>query len=663
MTGRARSTGTAATVVHPRSLEIFESLGLVERFVDVGTPQRGAKIHSDGEVLGAYDLTDCGSSYDFDIGVSEEVTESILADYLREQGGEVTRSSRLVGLTRHADGVRAEIDRDGDRSEIDARWVVGCDGLHSPTREASGIGFEGHDIAEPWAVFDTTLQDWPEVYDVTLVYLDAIPVILTALPDRRWRVYLRPSSAESDLVADAAGTLHRYYPAVSLIDVENPTRFHCHTRVAAQFRAGPVLLAGDAAHLCSPAQGHGMNTGLQDAVNLAWKLALVHNGVADPALLDSYEVERRPVAVLVGEAGDDFEGAQTLTDPGERDRRNQAMRGTFAEHGVAPPRSGRPRRAESGLLRIADRRRRRQPRPRARATPPRHDPGPSAGRRERPTPRAHPSRRAHPRAPRRTADRRRRAPRTLRRPAGRVPVHPCSRRPSPSAPAPAFPTGSGTSNRRLPTSSASRAPPSSPCAPTGTSVYGPTTITSPRSSVTGRSSSGTREAQTPRARDAALRNLIRRERRALRARPCGRGIPRGRVPRPDALELPEVVGACQPHDMTPQLDRLVVGRHAADDRTEDARSLAAVQTDGRHPERAELVDDVPVLGDHRVPRRGVVDRGVVQRRVEAGVGERAAHGVGGPEIFRTVPGAMIECVVEAAHGVAALGGTDRDGST
>ena len=75
-----------ATVVHPRSLEIFESLGLVERFVAVGTPQRGAKIHSDGEVLGAYDLTDCGSSYDFDVGVSEEVTESILTDYLREQG-------------------------------------------------------------------------------------------------------------------------------------------------------------------------------------------------------------------------------------------------------------------------------------------------------------------------------------------------------------------------------------------------------------------------------------------------------------------------------------------------------------------------------------------------------------------------------------------------
>ena len=150
-------------------------------------------------------------------------------------------------------------------------------------------------------------------------------------PDRRWRVYLRPSSPDSDLVVDAAATLHRYYPTVSLTDVENPTRFHCHTMVAAEFRAGPVLLAGDAAHLCSPAQGHGMNTGLQDAFNLAWKLALVHHGVADPALLDSYEVERRPVAALVGEAGDEFEGEQTLTDPGERDRRNQALRGMFAE--------------------------------------------------------------------------------------------------------------------------------------------------------------------------------------------------------------------------------------------------------------------------------------------------------------------------------------------
>src|SRR5204862_6187637 len=142
-----------------------------------------------------------------------------------------------------------------------------------------------------------------------------------ARPGRRWRVYLRPGSEVSDLVADAASTLRVYAPAASFVGVENPTRFHCHTKVATQFRSGAVFLAGDAAHLCSPAEGHGMNGGLQDAFNLAWKLALFHHGAADPALLDSYEAERRPVAEMVTQSGAVTEHTQTMGDATERDSR------------------------------------------------------------------------------------------------------------------------------------------------------------------------------------------------------------------------------------------------------------------------------------------------------------------------------------------------------
>ena len=88
-----------ATVVHPRSLEVFESLGLIGKFLDAGTKQCAVKIHSGGEVLGTMDLSTCGSRYGFNLGVSEEVTENILTDYLHRQGGHVNRSSRLVGLT------------------------------------------------------------------------------------------------------------------------------------------------------------------------------------------------------------------------------------------------------------------------------------------------------------------------------------------------------------------------------------------------------------------------------------------------------------------------------------------------------------------------------------------------------------------------------------
>lgn len=320
-----------ATVVHPRSLEVFESLGLVQQFLEAGTKQRAVKIYSQGVLLGTLDLSECGSIYGFNLGLSEEVTESILTEYLHATGGAVCRSSRLVGLAPHDRGVLAEIESNGQRRSVEAEWVVGCDGAHSLTRELSGIALEGHDIAKPWAVFDATIQGWSDEFELNVGYLDGIPIILTALPARRWRVYLRPSSAESDIVADATSTLRRYDPAASFVDVANPTRFHCHSKVADRFRSGRVLLAGDAAHLCSPAQGHGMNGGLQDAFNLAWKLALVCDGVADPTLLDSYEAERRPVAQLVVRSGDTIEDAQALTNEVQRDGRDKAIRATFSE--------------------------------------------------------------------------------------------------------------------------------------------------------------------------------------------------------------------------------------------------------------------------------------------------------------------------------------------
>jgi 2-polyprenyl-6-methoxyphenol hydroxylase-like FAD-dependent oxidoreductase len=320
-----------ATVVHPRSLQIFESLGLVDKLLDVGCRQRVVKIHSGGQELGTIDLSLSGSVYGFNLGVSEEVTESILTDYLHQQGGKINRSSRLIGLTPRPDGVLAEIEHDGGRYQIAAQWVVGCDGIHSATRELSGIGFEGHKFAKQWAVFDATLQGWSDTYEGIFAYHDTLPIILTALPGKRWRIYLRPSSDKSDLVADATSTLHVYAPSASFIKVENPTRFDCYTKIATKYRSGAVFLAGDSAHLCSPSEGHGMNCGVQDAFNLAWKLALVHHGIADPALLDSYEAERRPVAEMFTQSGDDFEHAQLMTDPTERDNRDQAIKAMLAD--------------------------------------------------------------------------------------------------------------------------------------------------------------------------------------------------------------------------------------------------------------------------------------------------------------------------------------------
>ncbi len=324
-----------ATVVHERSLEIFEALGIADRLLAEGVRTRGARFHADGEVLAELSLGLSGSRYGFQLGLSEEVTESVLAEYLEAHGGAVTRSTRLVELAPEADTVTATLERDGRRHQLAVEWVVGCDGFHSAVREAVAIEFVGTDIEAPWVVFDATLEGRNDADDLVFAHLDQPPVIMTPLPGRRWRAYLRPTSEMSDLVAETGEVLRRYAPGVRLTGVDNPSWFRCHSRVAASYRSGRVLLAGDAAHACTPAEGHGMNTGLQDAFNLGWKLALVCRGEAGSGLLDTYELERRPVAERVVSSGAEVEIAHAMTDPGERAARNAEIRRMIADPDTA----------------------------------------------------------------------------------------------------------------------------------------------------------------------------------------------------------------------------------------------------------------------------------------------------------------------------------------
>ncbi len=320
-----------ATVVHARSIEIFEALGLAGRFLDEGVKVRGAQLRSDGQPLGQLNLTGADSRYGFDLGLSEEFTESVLTDFLEDHGGGVMRSTRLVDIHERTDGIVATIEQHGERRDVATSWIVGCDGLHSTTRQLAQIDFPGTDLEVSWAVFDATLVGWNDDFDLSFAHFDVPPVILTPLPHRRWRVYVRPTSETSDLVADATATMRRYAPSLEFAEVENPTRFYCHSRVASRFRSGRVLLAGDAAHACSPAEGHGMNTGVQDAFNLGWKLALVCQGAEGPGLLDSYEAERRPIALRIAESGDAFESNQAMTATEERTARDAEMRRAFTD--------------------------------------------------------------------------------------------------------------------------------------------------------------------------------------------------------------------------------------------------------------------------------------------------------------------------------------------
>jgi 2-polyprenyl-6-methoxyphenol hydroxylase-like FAD-dependent oxidoreductase len=324
-----------ATIVHSRSMEIFEALGLADRFLERGVQSPAARVHSGGVVLGELRLDLTGSRYGFDLGLSEEVTESLLTSYLEAHGGSVTRSTRLISLAADDNAVTATLESQGVRCDVAAQWIVGCDGLRSGVREAVGIEFRGQDVAEPWAVFDAHIDGWPDEDDVQAGYFDQPPVILTPLPGKRWRVYLRPSSGTSDLVADAGEVVRRYAPDAVFVEVENPVRFHCHARVAERFRSSRVLLAGDAAHASTPAEGHGMNGGLQDAFNLGWKLALVCSGEAGAGLLDTYETERKPVAEQVVSSGTTAEADLALTGESDRADRDAAIRRAFADPDLA----------------------------------------------------------------------------------------------------------------------------------------------------------------------------------------------------------------------------------------------------------------------------------------------------------------------------------------
>ena len=201
--------------MHPRSLEMFELLGIADRLLAAGVKQKGARIHAGGELLGEIDLSLCGSRYPFNIGISEEVTEAILTDYLAKQGGTVMRGTKLVALEEREEGIVATIEHAGVATTISAAWVVGTDGHNSTVRTLARIEQDGEDISEPWAVFDAAVADWPASFEANFGYLDEIPVILTALPDKRWRVYLRPSTPEFDLVDRRAGSLRRYMPGLA----------------------------------------------------------------------------------------------------------------------------------------------------------------------------------------------------------------------------------------------------------------------------------------------------------------------------------------------------------------------------------------------------------------------------------------------------------------
>jgi 2-polyprenyl-6-methoxyphenol hydroxylase-like FAD-dependent oxidoreductase len=308
-----------ATVVKSRSLEVLASMGLADTFVQRGCIIRGVHLFVGQAKVATVRFEGLDSPFPFILGIPEHETERILTERLQRLGGQVERGVEFVGLEQGERNVRARL-RSLDQTErtLEASWVFGADGVHSGVRDAIGDQFDGHDNPTQWGVVDAHLSGWDHPSDLAVVQLEPPSLNPIPLADGRWRIYFRPDSNEDDVLKTVGARLAATCPSAQLQDPDEPQLFYTHSRVARRYRIGRVMLGGDAAHACSPIEGHGMNTGMQDAYNLAWKLALVATGVAPEALLDSYEAERRPVAQAIAGSGDEAEARAVQPDPTAR---------------------------------------------------------------------------------------------------------------------------------------------------------------------------------------------------------------------------------------------------------------------------------------------------------------------------------------------------------
>jgi 2-polyprenyl-6-methoxyphenol hydroxylase-like FAD-dependent oxidoreductase len=297
---------TRALGVQGRTMEIYAKLGIVERALELGKRATGANLWAQGRKMARVPLGDAGQNvtpYPFILILGQDDNERIMGDKLRDLGVSVRWNTELVALEQESDRVTATLKLpDGTHRKALAMWVAGCDGARSSVRELSGISFPGAPYEHIFFVADVEMTG-TMVPDKVNIYLwqEGFHLLFPLCERDHWRIVgiLPPTLRGRDgiTLADVMPSLRDEAGAgLSIASCSWFSTYCIHHRCASHFRDRRCFLLGDAAHIHSPVGAQGMNTGLQDAYNLAWKLALVVKGYADVVLLDSYEEERLPVA-------------------------------------------------------------------------------------------------------------------------------------------------------------------------------------------------------------------------------------------------------------------------------------------------------------------------------------------------------------------------------
>jgi 2-polyprenyl-6-methoxyphenol hydroxylase-like FAD-dependent oxidoreductase len=292
--GAGANTSRAA-VVHAHTLESLESIGVATELTRRGVRAHRFTIRDRDRTLVQVPFGHLPTAYPFTLMVSQAETEEVLRERLVQLGGDVRWNCAVTRVDAEADSARITL---ADGSQVRARYVVGADGMHSKVREFAGIAFDGGSYDESFVLADVRLTGDVPRDEVILYFSPEGLVVVAPLPEGVHRIVATLEHAPSTpAVADVQALLDARGPARERITVDEViwgSRFHVHHRLAQKYVNGRIVLAGDAAHVHSPAGGQGMNTGILDGLRLAEALGAALQG--DANALVRYEVERRPVA-------------------------------------------------------------------------------------------------------------------------------------------------------------------------------------------------------------------------------------------------------------------------------------------------------------------------------------------------------------------------------